>query len=437
MSFSMMTIQPSISQDVKDNEEWERKKKKQASQMALARQREFPRGPSSTTPGGALGIGGIGEQMQQAAARGNGLAQPTRYPTPADVPKYDSLAGAKAGQLQAMNNLLSPGFGQGYFAKSNPKPKGAPAAPAVIAPAATSDKAIADAADPLYNTSTDAISAEQGGKSYGLSITPGPDRANAAQDFAAAVKGGAGDMQGFNIPGAPKRGMQGIKEREALIKQASTVQAGARGITAAQMNVLAGLQNNDDKFANDQYQAQLGAASNMAQSQVRETNANARAALGEMSAGERQNQQLGFDAEKFQQTTGLDSRRLDIAEADSNTKNFSTKERNKLYQEWERAETDEDKSAILSKMATLSGTGGGEKWKAIKGAQTIENGLPIDGAPLLLEEGSGRTKGIDAQPVAEFDMNDPGTAKIMSNPNTSFEQKMAEYGAYLQAKNGQ
>ena len=434
MSFSMMTIQPSISQDVKDNEEWERKKKKQVAQMALARQREFPRGPSSSSSGGALGVGGIGEQIQQQAARGNGAAKPTRYPTPADVPKYDSLAGAAAGQQQAMKNLLSPGFGQGYFAKSDPSAKGAPTAPAI-----TSDKGIADAADPLYNTSTDAISAEQGGKSYGLSITPSPDRSNGTQDIANTFKEAIANQPGSNTSKAPERSAEDKQLREAAFRAASTAYKGSPNgqLTANQLNALAGMAGSGDKIASDQYQAQLGADNAMAQAQAREANANARALLGEMSAGERQTQQLGFDAEKFQQTTGLDSRRLDIAEADSNTKNFSTKERNKLYQEWERAETDEDKSAILSKMATLSGTGGGEKWKAIKGAQTIENGLPIDGAPLLLEEGSGRTKGIDAQPVAEFDMNDPGTAKIMSNPNTSFEQKMAEYGAYLQAKNGQ
>ena len=438
MSFSMMTIQPSISQDVKDNEDWERKKRKQANQMALAKQRAAPRDPSSTALGGALGIGGLGEQLRASGARAT-PAKPN-YPTPADLPKYDSLAGAQAGQKQAMANMLAPGFGQGYSVKPSPKPTAAtnmnglgvsnPAQP-------TSDKAIADAANPLYNTTTDAISAEQGGKSYGLSITPGPDRNTAAQDFAAAMQGGAGDMQGFNIPNAPQRGIQGIKEREALIKQASTVQAGARGITAAQMGVLSGLQNNDDKFANDQYQAQLGAASNMAQAQTRELNANARAALGEASAGERQSQQLGFDADKFQQSLGLDNRRLDIAQADSDVKNFSTQERNSLYKQWESAETNEDKNAILAKMNTLGGTGGGEKWKLGKGAGTVEGGMPVEGAPFLYEEGSGTTKPIDAAPVAEFDMNDPGTAKIMSNPKTSYEQKMAEYEIYLKTKNGQ
>lgn len=419
----MMTIQPSISQDVKDNEEWERKKRKQQSQMALAKQRAAPRDPSSTAFGGALGIGGIGEQLRESSARAT-PPKPT-YPTPSDLPKYDSLAGAQAGQKQAFANLTAPGFGQGYFAKPNPKPPAAPSAPAVSAP--TSDKAIADAENPIYNTTNDPISAEQGGKSYGLSITPGPDNPNAAQAFAQSLQGNAG-QQGFDIPNAPRRGIQGIKERDALIKQASTVQEGARGITAAQMGVLAGLQNNDDKFANDQYQAQIGAASNMAQAQVRESNANARAALGEVSAAERQGQQLGFDAEKFQQSAALDSRRLDIAQGDSDIKNFSVKERNQLYKQWEAAETDEDKNAILAKMNTLSGTGGGEKWKAIKGAQTIQNGLPVDGEPLLLNERTGETRPIAGAPV-QLDMSNPKVAEIMNNTKTSYEQKMAELDA--------
>ena len=396
--------------------EWEAKKAKQRAEMARGK------GPDPTTLGNsALGIQGIGQQVREASGR-NQSRQPT-YPSPADLPKYASLAGAQAGRKQAMDNLLSPGFGQGYFA--NPKPTAAPSAPAVTAP--TSDKAIADAENPIYNTTNDPISAEQGGKSYGLSITPSPDKPNAAQAFAQSLQGNSG-QQGFDIPNAPRRGIQGIKERDALIKQASTVQAGARGITAAQMGVLAGLQNNDDKFANDQYQAQLGAASNMAQAQVRESNANARAALGEVSAAERQGQQLGFDAEKFQQSAALDNRRLDIAQGDSDIKNFTTKERNQLYKQWEAAETDEDKNAILAKMNTLSGTGGGEKWKAIKGAQTIQNGLPVDGEPLLLNERTGETRPIAGAPV-QLDMSNPKVAEIMNNTKTNYEQKMAELDA--------
>lgn len=398
--------------------EWEAKKAKQRAEMARGK------GPDPTTLGNsALGIQGIGQQAREASVR-NQSRQPT-YPSPADLPKYDSLAGAQAGRKQAMDNLLSPGFGQGYFAKPNPKPTAAPSAPAVTTP--TSDKAIADAENPIYNTANDPISAEQGSKSYGLSITPSPDKPNAAQAFAQALQGNAG-QPGVDIPNAPRRGIQGIKEREALIKQASTVQAGARGITAAQMGVLAGLQNNDDKFANDQYQAQLGAASNMAQAQVRESNANARAALGEVSAAERQGQQLGFDAEKFQQSAALDNRRLDIAQGDSDIKNFTTKERNQLYKQWEAAETDEDKNAILAKMNTLSGTGGGEKWTAIKGAQTIQNGLPVDGEPLLLNARTGETRPIGGAPV-QLDMSNPKVAEIMNNTKTTYEQKMAELDA--------
>lgn len=289
---------------------------------------------------------------------------------------------------------------------------------------------------PIYSADNSPISEEQGSKSYGLSIIP-TEKTNAAQDFAAALNNG----QSINVdnPNVPKRGIQGIKERDALIRQASTIQEGARGLTATQMNILANLQGNDDKFANDQYSAQLGAASQMQQAQLRENNANARAALGEVSASERQQmqqgydadkfqQQLGFDADKFQQSTALDSRRLDIAQSDSDVKNFSTKERNRLYKEWEIAETPEEQSAIMEKINTLSGTGGDEKWKAIKGAQTIEGGLPVDGAPLLLNERTGETRPIDSAPIS-LDMSNPKVAAIMSNTKTTYEQKMAELDA--------
>ena len=439
MSFSMMTIQPSIPQEIKDDEarrredkEWERKKLKQQTQMAIARQSEFPRGPSSTTQGGVAGIGSIGEQL-----RAQGVAtQPIKYPAPNELNKFGSAAEFQAAKKQAVSNFTAPGFGMGFPAKPQPATPSQPIANmqgrGVMR--STSDKEIADknnlasALTPVTSADNSPISDEQGNKSYGLSITPSPDKNSAAQDFAAAMQGSVGNAIGFDVPNAPRRGTAEAKERAALIKQASTVQAGARGITAAQMNVLSGLQNNDDKFANDQYQAQLGAASNMAQAQLREGSANARAALGEASAGERQSQQLGFDADKFQQSTSLDNRRLDIAQADSDVKNFSTKERNALYKQWETAETDEDKNAILAKMNTLSGTGDGEKWKAIKGAQTIEGGLPIDGAPLLLNERTGETRPIDGGPI-QLDMGNPKVAAIMNDTKTNYEQKMAALDA--------
>lgn len=401
--------------------EWEAKKAKQRAEMARGK------GPDPTTLGNsALGIQGIGQQAREASVR-NQSRQPT-YPSPADLPKYDSLASAQAGRKQAMDNLLSPGFGQGYFAKPNPKPTAAPAAPAVTTP--TSDKAIADAENPIYNTANDPISAEQGSKSYGLSITPSPDKPSAAQAFAQTLQGNAG-QQGFDIPNAPRRGIQGIKEREALIKQASTVQAGARGITAAQMGILAGLQNNDDKFANDQYQAQLGAASNMAQAQVRESNANARAALGEVSAAERQGQQLGFDAEKFQQSAALDSRRLDMQQANDDIKNRPQKDLNSLYDNLKAAETDEERSAITAQINALKGISAKDRedWVAIDGGQIMVGGLPVDAPPLLLNKRTSEVRPIDAAAPIQLDMSNPKVAEIMNNTKTSYEQKMAELDA--------
>ena len=434
-----MTIQPSIPQEIKDDEarrredkEWERKKLKQQTQMAIAKQ-TFPNNPRDTSGGSVVGVGNIGAQIR---AQGVSAPKPIKYPAPNELNKFGSAAEFQAAKKQAVSNFTTPGFGMGFPSKPQPATPSQPIANmqgrGIMR--STSDKEIADKNDlasaltPVTSADNSPISDEQGNKSYGLSITPSPDKNSAAQDFAAAMQGSVGNAIGFDVPNAPRRGTAEAKERAALIKQASTVQAGARGITAAQMNVLSGLQNNDDKFANDQYQAQLGAASNMAQAQLREGSANARAALGEASAGERQNQQLGFDADKFQQSTSLDNRRLDIAQADSDVKNFSTKERNALYKQWETAETDEDKNAILAKMNTLSGTGDGEKWKLGKGAGTIENGMPVEGAPFLYEEGSGTTRQLDGGPI-QLDMGNPKVAAIMNDTKTNYEQKMAALDA--------
>ena len=101
------------------------------------------------------------------------------------------------------------------------------------------------------------------------------------------------------------------QERQALLRDASTAYKGSQNgqLTAKQMELRAGIIGADDKYKNDQYGAQLSAASQMAQAQMSQDGANQRAVLGESGSNNRMNAQLGFDAGKFQQTVEQHSMR--------------------------------------------------------------------------------------------------------------------------------
>lgn len=405
-----------------EEQKWEMKKAKQAAMMARGK------GPSaSSLGGGALGLQGIGQAATLSASRG--VENKPTYPSPSDLPKYGSIADAQAGQKQAFANLTEPGFGQGYSVKPNvsksptPEMQGQGVA---TKPAATPSGSIDDAAKSVYSDDNSAISAQQGAKSYGLSTIPSPDKPNATQVMADAIRFNTQGAVKSN-PQAPRRTMQEEQERQALLRQATTVQKGAKGITAAQMNIAAGLQSGNDKLKNDNYQAQLGAANNIEQAQIREGGANARAALNEVGAMGRQDQQLGFDADKFQQSLALDSQRLSMQQVNDAITNYAPKKLNDLYSQYETVETDAEKSAVAAQIRALKGVDEKERedWVAITGGQTIKEGLPVDNAPMLLNKRTGQTKAIDGSGggTASLDPSNPEIAAILADGSTNYAEK--------------
>ena len=70
------------------------------------------------------------------------------------------------------------------------------------------------------------------------------------------------------------------------------------------------IMGDDEKYANEQYGAQLGAASQVAQTQMTQNAANARAALGEAGSDKRFNTQLGFDVKKAQADNEIAQQKL-------------------------------------------------------------------------------------------------------------------------------
>lgn len=243
---------------------------------------------------------------------------------------------------------------------------------------------------------------------------------------------------GFRAPNAPTTRSWGERqEYEALMRQATTVQKGANGITAAQMNIQAGLQNNSDKAKNDRYTAQLGAASQLAQAQMSQDGANSRATQSEAGSNDRLNSQLGFDAQKFQQTamqqqqvTANDSRRLDMQQANDDVSNYAPKQLNNLYDKYEAANGEWEKSDIAKQIQALKGSSSDkEYWTNIGGGETATaDGLGSTKNPdVLLNRNTGEIK---RQPAVEIDFStDERAQAIINNTKLSKEEREKQLNA--------
>ena len=245
---------------------------------------------------------------------------------------------------------------------------------------------------------------------------------------------------GFRMPNAPRRTMAEQQERQALLRDASTAYKGSQNgqLTAKQMELRAGIVSADDKYKNDQYNAQLGAASQIAQAQMSQDGANARAELGEAGTNARLNTQLGFDAGKFQQTaaaeqqrTGLDARRLDIDQANSDVANFAPKQLNALYEKLDAAQSDEDRNAIAKQIQILKGTAD-KKNKPVVITQTGESPLPggLGGVKknpsIIFNPDTGEFTNL---PKKEINFSDPEVLAIVGNRDLSDEEMQAQIAA--------
>ena len=271
-------------------------------------------------------------------------------------------------------------------------------------------------------------------KSFGLSITPTPDRDPIA-DFAKSTETAQPNL-GFNIPRAPMRSWSERQERDSLLRDTSTAYKGSQNgqLTANQMELRAGILGADDKYKNDQYTSQLGAASQVAQTQATQAGANARAALSEVGSNNRLDTQIGFDVNKFQKTAsqqdqqlGLDSRRLDVDEANNEVQNLGTKSMNNLYEKYQSAKTDDQKSEIAAQIRDLKGTASdSENWTNIGGGEALSaDGLTSTKNPdILLNRSTGETKEIPKAPVDYI--RDPRAIAILSNRALSDNEMHAQ-----------
>ena len=246
----------------------------------------------------------------------------------------------------------------------------------------------------------------------------------------------------FRMPTAPMRGYDERIEREALLRDASTAYKGAQNgqLTASQMQLRAGIVGADDKYKNDQYQAQLSAASQLAQAQMSQDGANQRAVLGETGTNNRMNTQLGFDAAKFQQTaqmeqqrSGLDARRLDMEQANNDVANFAPKQLNALYEKYDAAETDEQKTEIAKQIQSLQGNAD-KKSAPVVITQTGESPIPgglggVSKNPSIIYNPDDAT--FTNLPTAKRTLNDPIALKMANDDNFTREERQAAIQNYM------
>lgn len=333
-----------------EDQQWEMKKAKQKAMMARG-QGPDPRGLGN----GALGIAGIGSYAQQQANQGT-AAQPT-YPTPADLPKYNSLADKQQGQRDAFANIQKPGFGMGYSVKPNvpQKPISDMRGQGVSAPNANTATSSIDDIQPTYQESDNTggiLKGDGGGKRPGLSID---NNAAVAQPLAPQM-GGTNSARGFGVMAAPRKAY-GEDSRRAAIRMDIKPYKGMNGrLTTGQIALNDAIRKGDDeKYENQRYGVQIGMAQTLAQEGMQQAGANSRAQLTESGANSRANNQLGFDAGKFQQIAAIDKRKLDMQQSNDGVKNFLPKRLNSLYEKYDAAETPDEKSAIAAQIQSLNG----------------------------------------------------------------------------------
>ena len=358
-----------------------------------------------------LGISGIGQMANEAAAR-NKASQEIRTP-------YNSTAESRASNAALLNKIgVDP---TNPYVKGMPKPEPANNYPSVYAGKQQS----------IPEEAISGTYVEQPQQTTPPRI--GFDPVNNPQ----AIKNNG---SGFRMPNPPRRTMAEQQERQALLRDTSTAHKGAQNgqLTASQMQLRAGIVSADDKYKNDQYGAQLGAASQMAQAQMSQDGANQRAVLGEAGTNARLNSQLGFDADKFQQTaaaeqqrSSLDARRLDMEQANNDVANFAPKQLNALYEKFDAAQSDEDRSAIAKQIQALKGTAD-KKSKPIVITQTGESPLPGDlggvkkNPSIIYDPDSNEF--IDL-PKKEINFSDPEVLAIVGNRDLSDEEMQAQIAA--------
>lgn len=170
-----------------------------------------------------------------------------------------------------------------------------------------SDKAIADEYNSTSVVGSDNVwKGNPDKKSFGLSVVSVPDH-QPSTNTTNPNQGG----RGFGFPAAPRKAYGEDSRRAALAMDIRPHEKMNGHLTIGQIALKNSILNGDDeKYANERYGAQLGAATQVAQTQISQEGANSRAAQAELGSNNRFNTQLGFDVDKFRTTNAIEKQKL-------------------------------------------------------------------------------------------------------------------------------
>lgn len=171
-----------------------------------------------------------------------------------------------------------------------------------------SDKTIADEYKPQLGVGAGKVQwGNPDNKQFGLSV----DNNTAVASPTAQTMPGT-TVHGFGVPSAPRLSWGERNDRNNLLAKIGTPHKGSQNgqLTANQMQLMADIEGRDQKYANEQYDTKMDAASQVAQAQMSQDGANARAVLSESGSDKRLNTQLGFDTQKAQAANALAQQKL-------------------------------------------------------------------------------------------------------------------------------
>ena len=203
-----------------------------------------------------------------------------------------------------------------------------------------------------------------------------PRAAMQAMNNMRAMSGGLGN---YNAPSAPAHPMQSPmqqEERRQLINKASTAMRGAQNgqLTANQLNVLAGIQRDENSLANQRYTTDANNAAQAQQTAMREMGADARTAMNESGQNTRFDAGLNRDYWKDGQEMGLRNRQQDLTERKEGIGIRLGETIEKLRNDY-ASETDENKRAAIGQMlASYTGDDaktprGASRYVTVKGSK--------------------------------------------------------------------
>lgn len=182
-------------------------------------------------------------------------------------------------------------------------------------------------------------------------------------------------MRGYgnNPVQAPQRNEAQEVERQAVIRAASTPIAGARGLTANQVRTLSDLQQGEDNRANQRYTTDANNVAALQREAMGQAGQNYRTELGEQGTNNRYNSGLNLEAQKFNATNDLANREFNLSATEKGFGIRNSARLEKLYEQYDKAETDEQRQSIQEKISRYTGkaesgkdrymtVGGGQEW---------------------------------------------------------------------------